>query len=145
MLLSDTISIRLLLCNDLKSATKLSKELNCTVYANDGTTRIHSDGGITTLNKEGTAPAKWYEIKPDGTQVDCAFVEKTSVTEEFVELGWFGKNKKPEIYDIVNIKAEDIHIPEGLNLEQTVSYIAKEIRSATAGYSVPADFQLVRI
>jgi len=124
--------ILLLSCGNIDAAKDLAKQLNRTIRTNDGITLLHSDGGITTLNKDGTAPAKWYEIKPDGTQVEYAFKEGTTVEGEYVELGlldWF-KKKKTEDFTKTEIESTQVNSNQDVSvsdneLEETVNVEAK--------------------
>ncbi|WP_284284500.1 hypothetical protein, partial [Portibacter lacus] len=79
--------IRLLSCNDLASAQELSAYLGREVIANGGLTRIHIDGHISVVSKNGSG-TDWFRVMPSG-DMDLHIVSETATqyADDFVEMG----------------------------------------------------------
>ncbi len=84
-----TKTVRLLSCNNPSAATNLARELNLDVIANDGITRVHSNGVITAIPHKGKANVKWQVYQPNGTnkQYTINYRNDVKASDSYVELG----------------------------------------------------------
>ena len=91
---TDNLDVRLLSCSDLESAKELAQQIDGKLIANEGITRIHSDGKISAVSKTDGSPVEWKEIDNTGEITGSAGKhDPNAVNDDFVELGGSGSIK----------------------------------------------------
>lgn len=137
-----TKAVRLLSCNNTEAAKNLAQKLNVKVIANDGITRIHKDGGISSVARNGNSKASWFAFDPDGTSQTFDLDVKTSYADDYIELGASPKVVGEILESLHDFPAVKKLVNNGDITEEAAQNLAKTIRNEYPELITKIDNQL---